>query len=718
MSKTLIVVESPSKIKTIQKYLGSEYIIRATVGHIMDLASHAKNKIGIDIENGFKPTYTVIHDKKDKIKAIQDAATMVDKIYIASDPDREGSAIAHHVLSQLKTKLPVKRVLFHEITKKGIEKGLADPQELDKNSYQSQQARRVLDRLVGFMVSPYLINTLGPKLSAGRVQSVAIRMVVDREREIENFKPDEYWSITAALAKSKDDEKFIAKYNNKITNKIEAEKIKKDLDSDSYKILEVLAEEKKKFPPPPLETATLQQLANLKYRLDSKRTMSAAQSLYQNGHITYLRSDSVRCSPESITSLREWLKTSGFELPIKAHEYAAKGNSQDAHEAIRPTVVNFIPSKSGFKDDELKVYTLIWERFVASQMLPAVFDTCLVTVESSSKHILKSSGRILKSKGWLEVCTDFSKKDDEEELKLPDLKQNDEVVLVPPKVKAEQKFTQPPPRYKEHSLIKELKKRGIGRPSTYASIMTKLSDRAYIEKKKDVFYPTEVGKKVVDNLVQFFEFMKVDYTKDMEDKLDLIAEGKLKYLDMMTDFFTPFKEELKKAYSSQEKDYNINCFKCSSKMKLRHGKFGYYMICEDFNCSTSQSCDIVDGLPVFKSSQKAFDLVDGIECPECKAGMVVRAGKFGKFYACSKYPGCKGTAKIPFGKKCSDCKSELYITIFDGIEKLACMGFPNCRHVEDLPEEYESDWIDPEKLKYKKSPYALKKVIKPSSQST
>lgn len=701
-------------MKTIQKYLGSEFVLRASLGHVKDLVSTPKNRLGVDIENDFKPSYAVIPEKKDKIGAIMDAVSQVSQIYLASDPDREGEAIAFHIADLLKTDKPVHRVHFHEITKKGVNAGIANLMKLDKNLYDAQQARRVLDRLVGFMVSPFIMECFGPSLSAGRVQSVAVRLVVDREREIENFKPEEYWSITTALAKpTKLTDSFIAKFVNKVTNKTDATKIKSDLEKDTFEIIEVVAEEKKRTPFPPLTTSKLQQAASAKYGIPAARTMKAAQSLYESGVVTYIRTDSVRCSPDSISSVRDWLAEAGYDVPKKPNFYATKGAAQDAHEAIRPTDVSRQPAKFGGSEDEQKVYTLIWERFVASQMEPAVYDTLAVTVRSSSGHILKANGRVLKYQGWLAVTADFDSSEDND-VKLPSLEKGDVVVLVPPRVKAEQKFTQPPPRYNDGSMVKELEKRGIGRPSTYATIMTKITDRAYVEKKKNTFFATDLGKKVVDKLVQYFSFMEYKYTADLEEKLDQIGQGELSYLAMLNNFFPDFKNQMEKAYSSGETDYGIQCSKCGKAMRLKHGKFGYYMSCNDYQtCKTNFSCDLVDGKPVFKDRKKV-ETVNGVACAKCSAGMIIRDGKFGKFYSCSKYPKCNGSAKIPFGKKCGKCGTDMHVTIFSGENKLACMGYPACKNIEPLPSDAKVDWVDPKTIQTKRRPRSVEKVLKPN----
>jgi DNA topoisomerase-1 len=713
--KILVVVESPSKGKTIGKYLGSDYIVRASVGHIIDLASGGKAGIGVDIEHDFKPKYSIMPDKKDKLNAIIDAASEAKEIYIASDPDREGEAIAWHIAKALEsTGLPIRRVEFHEITKKGVLDGIKKSRELDKNLFEAQQTRRVLDRIVGYLVSPFIIDTLGPNLSAGRVQSVAVRMVVDREREIEAFKPEEYWNINSMLAKPTAlNESFQAKYASKVIAKDVAEKIKKDLEAADYVISAVEQEEKKKKPFPPLITSTLATSANSRYKFPAAKTMKVAQGLYEAGLITYMRTDSYRISPEAIADCRSYLSSHSLGMPSTPNLYVTKTGAQDAHEAIRPSDVFKLPQNVFLGDDEQKIYRLIWERFVASQMNPALYDTVNVTIKTSNGHILKANGKTLKYKGWLEITGDSDSRDDGE-TKLPILKIGDKLVLVPPKVKAEQKFTQPPPRYSEKLLIEELEKKGIGRPSTYAAIMSKITDRNYVTRKVNVFVPTDLGKKVVDNLVKHFDFVEYKYTADMELQLDKIADGKSDYLTTMKDFYNPFSIQLKKAYSSGKKDYGFACDKCQDKMELKHGKFGFYMACVGYpKCKNTFSCDLVDEKPIRKAS--APTIVSGVECPKCGAGMVKKDGKFGPFYSCSTYPKCNGSGKVPFGKQCDKCGKELYATVFNGQLKLACMGYPMCRNVEDIPEqETKGNWIDPKNLKPKKIDKNVKKVLNSS----
>ena len=711
-NKTLLIVESPAKAKTISKYLGSNYIVRASYGHIVDLTTTGKNKLGIDVENNFKAKYEVISDKKDKLKSIIDASTDANKIYIASDPDREGEAIAWHLADELKvTGLPIKRVIFNEITKNAIIKAVNSPGPLNQDLYDAQQARRFIDRIVGFLVSPFLIKKFGKNYSAGRVQSIAVKMTVDREREIEKFTPEEYWDITAALAKPVDKkDMFVAKYLKKVDNKTAATKVKTDLDSDTYLVSSLKQQEKKKNPYPPLITSTLTAAVAAKYKFPAAKTMKAAQTLYEAGHITYMRTDSVRSSPESIVSCRQWLTDNGHDIPSSPNTYKSKKNSQDAHEAIRPTDITVTPDKVFVNQDEQKVYRIIWERFIASQMKPAKYDTATITIKSSSGHILGASGRILKYKGWLAIASDMD--DSNKNNKLPLLKNGDKLVLVPPKVKAVQKFTKPPSRYSEQTLIKELEKKGIGRPSTYASIMSKITSKDYVKRKSNTFYATEKGKKVVDGLKDYFDFMKYEYTANMESLLDEIADGKLKYIDMLNGFYNPFKGQLKKAYLSNEKDYGFKCSKCGSMMLLKHGKFGYFLACSNFTakpkCKTTLSCEVRDGVPVLKEKNFEVKIVKGIKCPKCKSEMAERDGRFGKFYSCTKFPKCKGSRKKPYGKKCSDCGEELYATTWKGDSVLFCMGYPKCKHSEKLTEGAVSN---PEDVVNEKLPKEVQKYI-------
>lgn len=714
--KTLVIVESPNKIKKISSYLGPNFVIRASFGHVIDLATGDKTcRLGVDLDNDYAPKYKIIPDKKDKIQSIIDAASGVDEIYLATDPDREGEAIAWHLQSCLEsTGKPIYRVTFNEITKSAVVKAVQVPGPLNKDLFDAQQARRVLDRIVGFLASDFIRDAVGPNLSAGRVQSVAARLIVDRELEIENFKPEEYWNITSDLAKSPDDEKFTAKYDKKVTNETDAKAVKKDLDKDKYVIDKVEKKEKKRNPFPPLTTSKLQQAASTRFGFPVAKTMKAAQSLYEAGLITYMRTDSTRISPEAIKSCRDYLQKNSLGLPAKPNYYSSKKGAQDAHEAIRPTDVLKKPQNVFLSDEQQKVYRVIWERFVASQMEPALYDTVSVVVKTSSGHILKANGRTLKYEGWLKVASDQKSQPGESDEMLPDLNVGDVVVLVPKKVQTEQKFTQPPPRYGEATLVKELEKRGIGRPSTYASIIATIKGRNYVELKGKSYQATDIGKQVIGKLNDSYKFMDYDYTSEMEGKLDQIADGKLGYVKMLDDFFVPFQAECKAAENSSSPDYGIPCPECGNKMLLKHGRYGFYMKCVDSpNCKGTQSVDVVDGKPKVKEKfQKK--VVDSVACPKCATqGMVLNdTGRFGPFYYCQNYPKCKGTRKVPYGKTCAKCGHDMFMTVFNGEKKLACMGYfesHKCRNVEDLPGADKSGWTNP-------NPYRANKPKRKSVQ--
>lgn len=641
--KTLIIVESPAKAKTINKYLGDGFVVRASNGHVIDLP---KSQIGIDLTN-FKPKYEILADKIDLVKGLVDAARSSNQILLATDPDREGEAIACHLNSQFKNiNVPIKRIEFHEITKQGIKNGISKPRELDLNLFDAQQARRSIDRIVGYMVSPFLTRFFSENVSAGRVQSVALRLIVDRDKEIDEFVAEEYWNIHATLAKDSNlKTSFCAKLAAKITKKEDADKIQKELESDTFKATEVLEAEKSKKPFPPLITSSLAK-AGAKYKFPAAKTMKIAQTLYESGLITYMRTDSFRVSPEAIDDCRNLIQSKGWDIPAKPNVYANKGAAQDAHEAIRPTDVTKEPSSLSLTDDEKKVYKLIWEAFVTSQMKPALFDTVNVTITSSSKHILKASGKVMKYEGWLALAGH-----DDSDVNLPLLKVNDAVLLVPPKVETEQKFTQPPPRLNEKTLIEILDKKGIGRPSTYASITGKIFERKYVTREGDVFYSTDLGRKIIDVLSKSFKFVEYEYTADMEKQLDLIAAGDLPYLQMMTDFYKPFTEQLKKADNTP--DYGFVCNKCFSKMRLRSGKFGHFMACSEYpNCKVTFSVEMVNGKPVRieKKSAKTENTVK-TKCPQCGLPQKRIEGQYGPFLACTGYPACKHTQKLDDSKK-------------------------------------------------------------------
>lgn len=710
-SSVLVVVESPSKARTINRYLGSDYVVRATAGHIIDLAKGKGVGLGVDIENDFKPKYVLIDDKQDSVAAIKSAAQSASEILIAADPDREGEAIAFHVAGILKgIKAPIRRVKFHEITKKAIQQAIAKPEDLDRDLYDAQQARRVLDRIVGFMVSPYLARKLGDAKSAGRVQSVALRLVVERELEIEAFIPEEFWNVTASLAKTPKGQVVLASYPKRVTTKTQADKLVSDLKASTYTVNNVVAEEKQRPPCAPLVTSRLIQDASYRFKFSASKTQKLAQELYEGGYITYLRSDSTRCSPEAVQAARSWIDSNGYEKPAKPNVYKNKDASQDAHEAIRPTDVNLTADSLGMSPDHRRIYRLVWARFIGSQMKPALYDTMTVTIQASKGHELKAEGRVLKYPGWLAVCEEFEKKS--KDVVLPLLKANDELILVPPKVKAAKKSTKPPARYGVGTITKELEKKGIGRPSTYASILSTLLARKYVTEKKNVFHPSPMGRKVVEDLKQFFSFMKYQYTAEMEVQLDKIADGKLGYASMLGAFYDGFKGEYQKARASESRETDIPCPNCQGKTVLRFSKWGYFA-----GCARHPDCKGAVGVRLEGDNiviQPRHVPVPGVECPECGGGMFKRDGEYGPWYSCADWPRCKGKRKVPFGKKCIDCGGELYLTVFNGELKLACMEYRtrNCRHVEDVPEGAELNWTPPNKVVPKKLSKKEEKVLR------
>lgn len=568
--KTLVIVESPSKADKIQTYLGKDYIVMASKGHITDLAKGGKHGLGVDVENNFRPRYVLMDDKLDIVDALLQAAKKVDQIFVASDPDREGEAIAWHLAERLDgVGKPIKRMVFNEIKKDKLLKAVKDVRDIDMNLFHSQEARRILDRLVGFMASPFLMNFFGPKLSAGRVQSVVTRMVIDREREIEAFVPEDFWTIQTKLTTDKN-ESFLAKYTGKLTDQATANKIKKSLDTKYYTISEVVSEEEKKYPQAPLVTSTLQRVMSRVHGFAADKTMKAAQALYEAGYCTYIRTDSVRVSDDALKELRDWLKTNNYNVPAKAHTYKNKNVTQDAHECIRPSDLTLLPGQNYaiIDPDEKLVYETIWKYFVSSQMMPAVYDTLSVTAhpQGNVSVKVKASGKALKSKGYLDVLgvTDAGGID------IPALSVGETVQLTGKgALKMEKKQTQPPARYSLEKLLKELETRNIGRPATYADLVTKITARNYVEQRGNVFHATDLGKQITDELSKYFTFMDYDYTAKMEDQLDEIESGKVNHVDMLRKFFPEFKSELSKAYLGHGA---MLCDQCGSPMATRTAK--------------------------------------------------------------------------------------------------------------------------------------------------
>lgn len=596
MAKTLIIVESPHKASLIQGFLDKSYVVMASKGHIADLAKGGRFGLGVDINNDFRPKYILMDDKVQILDDLMNAAKTCDQILIASDPDREGEAIAWHLATRLEDMgKPIKRITFNQIKKPVVVKAIKNPRDIDLNLFHAQEARRILDRLVGFMASPFLMNCVGPKLSAGRVQSVVTRMIIDRECEIEDFVPEEFFTIQVTLSKNNKDS-FITKYANRLTDSQTANDIKNKLSDkqSEYVVSEVISDEERKGPFAPLVTSTLQRIMSKEHNFSADRTMKAAQSLYESGYCSYIRTDSVRISDEVVEETRQWLKDNSYNVPSTPNKYKNKDASQDAHECIYPVEITLLPDNNMaiIDPDEKLVYKTIWNYFMASQMLPAVYNTLKVTayLKDDTSVQVKASGKALKSKGFLELLgiTDDSKID------IPNLEEGDILKLFGNKpVKLEKKQTQAPPRYSEDKLIKELDARGIGRPATYADLLSKISNRNYVEKKGNVFHATDLGKKVTNILTRYFKFMDYDFTKSMEAQLDEIDSGKINHIEMLKKFFPDFKKEIDQAYIDNG---GTLCDKCGSPMvtKINKKDGSKFLGCEKFpNCRNIKSLDIV-----------------------------------------------------------------------------------------------------------------------------
>lgn len=625
-----IIVESPTKAKTLSKFLGSDYIVDSTRGHIMDLP---KSKLSIDIENDFKPEYLPIDKKKATITDLKKKAKLSTEIYIATDPDREGEAIAGHVqeiLTLKKMPYSLKRISFHEITQKAVEEAIANPSIVNQDLVDAQIARRVLDRLVGYKLSPLLWKKVRRGLSAGRVQSVAVRLIVERENEIKAFKPTEYWEIYASL-ETQNKQKFqVQLVKQEIKAKDTADKILADLEKAKYKVNDVKKREVKKNAYPPFTTSTMTQAASRMFGWSAKKTMSAAQKLYEEGLITYHRTDSLNLSIDAVNVARNYIeKTYGKEyLPTKAIVYKTNSKSaQEAHEAIRVTDVNREQSTVDSEYGEQKLYDLIRRRFLACQMAQAIYSETTIDV-SAGEYLLRASGQIMQFDGWRKLFNI-----EKDIVLLPEVKKEED--LTKEKVWGDQKFTMPPARFNEASLIKTLEKLGIGRPSTYAPIISTIQLRAYVEKKDKNFFPTTIGYAVTEFLVTNFPAeLEYGFTAEMEGNLDKVALGKLKWTKLMATFWKPFEKKL----GSVEKDsvrvkietekLGVHCPDCKDgELVVRTGRFGKFISCSLF--------------PECKHTEKYLDKI-GIKCPDCKEGdVIVKKAKRGNFFGCSRYPECK-----------------------------------------------------------------------------
>ncbi|HEY3011341.1 MAG TPA: type I DNA topoisomerase [Gemmatimonadales bacterium] len=671
----LVIVESPTKAKTIGKYLGSGYDVKATIGHVRDLPTR---ELGVDVERGFEPKYVTIKGKTKTLSELKKAAKAASAIYLATDPDREGEAIAWHVADQLKAGVPTHRILFHEITKAAIQEALRNPLQIDDLKVEAQQARRILDRLVGYKASPILWHSIKTGLSAGRVQTVALRLIVEREREIRVFKPQEYWSIEALCAKNGQTfEAALTKvggHKPQLHNEADARAVVDAVRPRPFVVSKVEKRNRKKNPAAPFTTSTLQQEAAKKLGFSSRRTMRAAQDLYEGmdvgtdgpeGLITYMRTDSPEVSDTAVASVRNFIKKSYAKryLPESPNVYRAKKSSraQGAHEAIRPTDVRRRPEQvqAYLEPDQYRLYQLIWQRFVASQMSPAVYDMTVVDFDLG-EYLFRATGSVLVFDGYHVLYTEGREKEEGKTMDdlppIPPLAVGDRVEVR--EITPSQHFTEPPPRYSEASLVKELEQLGIGRPSTYSAIISTLSVREYVRVDQRRFFPTELGETVEKIMVSKFpEIFNVEFTSEMEEELDRIEDGELKWQRVLHDFYGPFVKALDavdmKALVADahglkpEELAKERCPRCGSAIELRTGRFGPYLACVKYK----EACDYVKSLKKVKVPDRPSDE----KCHLCGSDMVIKTGRFGEFLACTTYPKCKGTRSISMGLKCPKC---------------------------------------------------------------
>jgi DNA topoisomerase I len=730
LAKGLVIVESPAKAKTIKKYLGRGYEVEASLGHVKDLP---KSKLGVDIQNDFETDYIVIPGKEKVLLKLKKLAKDADAIYLAPDPDREGEAIAAHLAEELgegsarkkkKNGIPVHRVTFNEITQRGVKEGFAQPREIDWKLVDAQQARRVLDRLVGYQVSPLLWDKVRRGLSAGRVQTVALRLIVEREREIKAFQKVEYWTIDAHLAAIKApafDARFLGKGEEKIEipNGEEAEKLRAALEQATWSVRSVDKKERRRNAAPPFTTSKFQQDASRKLRFSVKRAMMLAQRLYEGvelgdeglvGLITYMRTDSVRVSQDAITEVRELIGSQyGTEyLPEAPNTYKSKKAAQEAHEAIRPTSPARHPDsiKQYLQEDEYKVYKLIWQRFIASQMNPAVFDQTTVDIDAASgqdKYWFRVTGSVLKFDGFLKVYEESKEgKDEEDEAlkhKLPPLEAGQALTLR--ELKPEQHFTEPPPRYNEASLVKELEERGIGRPSTYAAILGTIQERQYVQKTGGKFVPTEIGMVVTDLLVENFkDIFDPQYTARLEEELDEIEEGQEKWTDALRDFYKKFQKDLKYAekhmenIKRMEKPTEEKCERCGAPLVIKWGRHGSFYACSTYDKDDPNTCTFTKENPIDLPDLDSADIQETSQeeyCENCGRTMVLKRGRFGQFMACTGYPECKTTRRLDQGRKvpdipldetCPQCGRNLILRHGRYGEFTSCSGYPECKYVK------------------------------------
>jgi len=737
LAKGLVIVESPAKAKTIQKYLGKGFTVEASLGHVKDLP---KSTLGVDTDNDFETEYVVIPGKEKVVAKLKKLAGGVDTIYLAPDPDREGEAIAAHLAEELgdgaKAKKKkkkseengierIRRVTFNEITQRAVREAFEHPRDIDQHLVDAQQARRVLDRLVGYQVSPLLWDKVRRGLSAGRVQTVALRLIVEREREIKAFEKKEYWTIDAHLAGPKPpafDARFLGKGEEKIevANAEEAETIRMALERAGWVVRSAEKKERRRNATPPFTTSKLQQDASRKLRFSVKRAMMIAQRLYEGvelgeeglvGLITYMRTDSTRVAPEALTEVREYI-TSQYGpdyLPQTPNTYKEKKEAQAAHEAIRPTSAMRHPDqiKQYLKEDELKVYSLIWQRFVASQMSPAVFDQTTIDIDAkttSEAFWFRVTGSVEKFDGFLKVYKESKegKDEEDEELKhkLPPLEAGQKLTLKG--LKPEQHFTEPPPRYNEASLVKELEERGIGRPSTYSAILSTIQERQYVQKIGGKFSPTEIGLVVTDLLVENFpDIFDIQYTARLEEELDEIEEGKEGWKQALGDFYKKFEKDLRYAQKHMEnikrmeKPTDEKCERCGSPLVIKWGKHGSFYACSSYDKENPESCTFTKENPINLPDLDTAEIQETTQeeyCENCGRVMVLKRGRFGQFMACTGYPDCKTTRRLDQGKRVPDIPLEemcpkcgtrnLMIRHGRYGEFTSCSGYPDCKYVK------------------------------------
>jgi DNA topoisomerase-1 len=713
MAKNLVIVESPAKAKTIGKYLGKQYLVKASLGHVKDLP---KKDLAVDVDHDFKPVYEVIEGKKKLIQELKQAAKGADAIYLAADPDREGEAICYHLQEELESRKngpKIYRVMFNEITKNAIQKAFEKPLSVNLHLVDAQQARRILDRLVGYKISPLLWDKVRRGLSAGRVQTVALRLIVDREREIRAFQKKEYWSIDVNLAAKKPPQltAHLAKKNDQnveIPDQAAAEGITTALDGVDYVVRSVTNREKRRNPVPPFITSTLQQEAARKLRFSVKRTMMLAQKLYEGveladegavGLISYMRTDSTRVSNDALDEVRGMIgERYGAEYrPEKPNFYKSKKDAQDAHEAIRPTSSLRTPESLAkfLAEDELKLYRLIWMRFVASQMTPAVFDQTTIEVDAKGKdgaeYLFRATGSVPKFDGFLRIYEEGKDQKDEEDEelkhKLPAVTQGEALKFK--SILPEQHFTEPPPRFTEATLVKELEADGVGRPSTYASILSTIQDREYVRKDGGKFFPTELGMVVTDLLLESFDdLFDTTYTARMEAELDEIEEGKLDWRMAMSEFYERFQKDLEHAarhmtdIKRMERPTDFICEKCGKPMVIKWGRHGSFIACTGYpECTNTREV----------TEEGATEQDEQEYCDNCGRPMVLKKGRFGQFLACSGYPDCKTTKQlgqaqkpqdVPLDENCPQCGGKLVKKYGRYGEFIACGNYPTCKFVK------------------------------------